>query len=136
MAETFRYRIYTPEKIFQDDVTESLVLQGLDGQLCVQAHHMPALFALDTGLIRVKKDGVWRQFVSTEGFVDVNYNRAYIYVDFCLEEEDAEKAAEELSRLKAKERRSVREHKRNAITLARTIAELSRRDRKNKSPNL
>ena len=23
MAETFRYRIYTPEKIFQDDVTES-----------------------------------------------------------------------------------------------------------------
>ena len=107
MAETFRYRIYTPEKIFQDDVTESLVLQGLDGQLCVQAHHMPALFALDTGLIRVKK-----------------------------EEEDAEKAAEELTRLKARERRSVREHKRNAITLARTIAELSRRDRKNKSPNL
>ena len=121
MAETFRYRIYTPEKIFQDDVTESLVLQGLDGQLCVQAHHMSALFALDTGLIRVKKDGVWRQFVSTEGFVDVNYNRAYIYVDFCLEEEDAEKAAEELTRLKARERGVLDQADENARRMIRSL---------------
>ncbi|MBR5410667.1 MAG: F0F1 ATP synthase subunit epsilon [Clostridia bacterium] len=134
MSEEYRFCIYTPEKIVLEGMTESLVLQGLDGQLCVQAHHMPALFALDTGYIRVKQNGAWRQLVSTEGYVDVNYNRAYIFVDHCIEEDDAEKAEAELQRLKATERRSVREHKRSAIKLARTLAELNAKDKRRRTP--
>lgn len=125
MENTFTIRIYTPQKMFLNDTVSSLVVQGLDGELCVQANHMPGVFAIDTGYIKIKKEGVWRQFVSTEGFVDVNYNRANIFVDFCHEEADAEKASAELERLKAKDRKSVTEHKRNAVTLARIVSDLN-----------
>ncbi len=134
MAERFRMRIYTPEKMVFDNEIESLVVQGLDGQLCVQAHHMPAVFALDTGFIRARDGEETRQFAATEGFVDVDYNRAYIFVDACVESDGAEQAEAELTRLKARERSSVREHKRSAITLARTLSELSRKDKKRRGP--
>ena len=129
MPDTFRVHIYTPEKIaFEDEAVESLVLQGLDGEVGVMAHHMPAILALSAGTLRIKKDGEWRSFLTTEGFVDVNYNRAYVFVDLCVAAEHAGKAAAELERLKAKDRSSVREHRRNAVTLARVIADLRKKD--------
>lgn len=127
MENTFTLRIFTPEKMFLDDTVSSLIVQGLDGELCVQAHHMPGVFAVDTGYIKIKKDGLWRQYVSTGGFVDINHNRANIFVEFCHEEADAEKARAELESLKAKDRKSVTEHKRNAVTLARIVADLNSR---------
>ena len=130
MAERFRVRIYTPEKVaFETKDAESLVLAGLDGEVGVMAHHMPAVFAVDSGAVRVKIGEDWLQFVTTEGFADVNYNRAYVFVDYCVPEENAEAAAAELERLKARDRRSVREHRRNAVTLARALAELHKKDK-------
>ena len=92
------------------------------------AHHMPAVFAVDGGAVRVKVGEKWLHFAATEGFADVNYNRAYVFVDYCVPEENAEAAAAELERLKARDRSSVREHRRNAITLARTLSELRKKE--------
>lgn len=127
MAGSFEVNIFTPERQFLSDTAQSLVCSGLDGEICILKDHMPMLFALDVGFIKIKKDGEWSVMMSDEGFAVVNRNVVDIFVGMCEKTSDIEQAKKEIILHRRREEESVREHKHNEITLARIVSQFRRR---------
>ena len=117
----FSVHIYTPKCLTLSAEVEALTCRGLDGELGILKNHMPCVVALDYGLLKLKRGGVWTTYVCSEGFMEVYKNRADLYVDFCREEENLAHALAELERMRASDVRSVREHWKSEIHLARII---------------
>lgn len=83
MARTFSVEIVTPERVlFSSDQVVSLVVPAWEGSLGVMALHAPLVAALRTGVIKVKlADGNEVRIATTEGFMEVAYNKAVILCD-------------------------------------------------------
>lgn len=126
----FEVNVYTPLRLQLSETVEAITCRGLDGELGVLKNHMPCVIALDLGVLKLKKDGAWKEYLCSEGFLEVYRNRADIYVDFCREEEDLAAALAEMERQRKLDTRSVREHWKNEIHLARILAEMKRTDTK------
>lgn len=87
---------------------------------------MPMVLATDVGVV-VLTDGTGekRTAVCGSGFLEVRDNELNAFFDCCQWEDNVEHAREEAKRLRIAEQESIREHRRNAIELARTVASLS-----------
>lgn len=128
----FTVNVYTPLRLQISKEVEAITCRGLDGELGVLKNHMPCVIALDLGVLKLKKDGQWAEYLCSEGFLEVYQNRADIYVDYCREEADLATALAEAERQRKQDSRSVREHWKNEIHLARIVAEM----KKNKAVNV
>jgi F-type H+-transporting ATPase subunit epsilon len=87
----FQLSIVTPTgKVFEESV-ESVVLPGLEGGLEVYSHHMPILYALKEGFVRVKKEGHdIKSFKIDSGVVEVNAKHdVLVLADQILEDSSA-----------------------------------------------
>merc|ERR1711870_131335 len=58
-----------------------VILPSASGQLGVLANHAPMMSALDVGVLRYKKDGVWKPLVTYGGFASVDSNQLSILVN-------------------------------------------------------
>ena len=69
----FQLSIVTPSgKVFEDSV-ESVALPGLEGGLEVYSKHMPILYALKAGAVRIRKEGKEIKSLKIDsGVIEVN----------------------------------------------------------------
>ena len=104
MASTFHLQIITPDRILCDDEVESLVVTTLNGQMGVLAGHIPLVTPLDTGIIKIKKDGQVKTAASSSGFIQVGPEGTRVVIDAAEwpEEIDVERA--EAAKKRAEER--------------------------------
>lgn len=129
---TFNLEIYSHDRMFLKEETEALVCNGVDGEICILKDHIPMIMALDIGILRIKINGEWQTAVSDAGFGEVKNNIVRIFVSEIEWAQNLEFAKSEIARLrkeeKEREQKSLREYKRNIITLTRTVAELGKKN--------
>ena len=124
----FQLDIMTPERVFFSERVEALTLTIADGSLTVLAGHMPMAACLEVGKIRIKQNGVWREAVNSEGFLDVTHEGVTLFLQACEWPEDIDVRRAMEARHRAEERlrqkQSLREHRISKISLARAMARL------------
>ena len=120
--KTFTVNIYTPQSLFLSEDAEGLVCPSLNGQLGILKNHMPAVMALDCGVLTLRHGEIRTNYVISQGFLEVYHNHVNVYVNHCRQENDAALAKAEVEGLRRRERQSVAEHRHNEVHLARIIA--------------
>ena len=125
---TFDLSIMTPERQFFSGQVEALTITGIDGQMTVLAGHAPMVVSLAVGEISIKQDGVWREAVNIEGFMEVLQDSVVVFVQACEWPEDIDMRRAEEAKHRAEERirqrQSIWENKSSKIALARAMVRL------------
>ena len=121
-SKSFTVNIYTPQQLFLSEDAESLVCLSTDGKIGILKNHMPAVIAVDYGVLELKHSDITTNYVTSRGFIEVFNNTVSVYVNFCRQENDPETAKAEAEKLRKSEKLSVYEHRHNEISLARIIA--------------
>ncbi len=125
---TFELSIMTPERQFFSGQVEALTITGIDGQMTVLAGHAPMVVSLAVGEISIKQDGVWREAVNSEGFMEVLQDSVVVFVQACEWPEDIDMRRAEEAKHRAEERirqrQSIWENKSSKIALARAMVRL------------
>ncbi len=121
--KTFTVNICTPDSLFLSEDVHALVCTSLNGQVGILKNHMPAVIALDYGVLTLRHGEIRTNYVTSDGFLEIFDNVANVYVNHCRQENDAGLARAEAERLRRRDRLSVTEHRHNEIHLARILAE-------------
>ena len=125
---TFELSIMTPERQFFSGQVEALTITGIDGKMTVLAGHAPMVASLAVGEISIKQDGVWREAVNSEGFMEVLQDSVVVFVQACEWPEDLDMRRAEEAKHRAEERirqrQSIWENKSSKIALARAMVRL------------
>ena len=78
----FDVRVITPEDIFFEGRSRSLIAPGYEGYLGVLTDHAPLLTPLTEGVLTVRLErGGDKQFKIGGGFLEVNKNRVLVLVE-------------------------------------------------------
>jgi len=98
-GDRVQLKVLSPEGVGITETVSEVILPSASGQLGVLANHAPMMSALDIGVLRYKKDGVWKPLVTYGGFASVDSNTLSILVnDFetveSIDLEEAKKAME------------------------------------------
>lgn len=72
MATTFNLKVVTPEKAFLNEPVERLVFPAPDGEIELLPGHAPMVATQEVGTVRFYKDGAWKEFAASEGFLIVD----------------------------------------------------------------
>jgi len=124
----FNLKILTPEREFFDGLVEAVSADGPDGNVTILADHIAFIMPVVVGNIKIKADGVWREAVNSEGFLEVRTDEVLIFVQSCLRPEEVDLDRAEAARSREIERlrqiQSMSEHNSSKIALARAVARL------------
>ncbi|MBQ7688950.1 MAG: hypothetical protein IJT27_07005 [Clostridia bacterium] len=118
---SFTLNILTPQQLFLSRDVQALVCTTLNGKRGVLKNHMTAVMALDRGVLEVLCDGVRTNYVTSQGFLEVCNNVVNVFVQSCSKETDVADATNKAELLRSSETLRLREHRRNAVRLARII---------------
>ncbi len=123
MPKSFNLSVLTPEREFYNDAVESLVVESIDGELCILADHVPLVTALGIGTLIIKKGDEIREAFHSEGFMEVRPEGTIVLLQACEwpDEIDVRRAEEAARRAQARI-----EQQKNAESIARGKAALSR----------
>merc|ERR1712061_793554 len=88
VTDRVQMKVLTPEGVGIKEAVSEVVLPSTSGQLGVLANHAPMMTALDTGVLRYKKEGKWVPLVLYGGFASVENNQLSILVNDVVEVED------------------------------------------------
>jgi len=81
MADTFKLRVATPEKLVVDQQVTEAEVPGQDGYLGILAGHAPLLSALGEGHLTYSSGGAKSALKINGGFVEVFENTVSILAD-------------------------------------------------------
>jgi len=92
--------ILTPDRIFQNEEAEELILPTSTGQIGILNGHAPLITALDIGPIILSQNSNWTSVALMGGFALVQQNQVTILVNEAvaassIERKEAEKTLEE-----------------------------------------
>lgn len=95
--------ILTPNRIFQDEEIEELILPTSTGQIGILKGHSPLITAIDIGPIMFRKESNWTAAALIGGFALVQENKVTILVNDAVRAssvklDQAEKDLEEATR--------------------------------------
>ena len=109
-------------------MVEAVSADGPDGNVTILADHIAFIMPVVVGNIKIKADGVWREAVNSEGFLEVRTDEVLIFVQSCLRPEEVDLDRAEAARSREIERlrqiQSMSEHNSSKIALARAVARL------------
>lgn len=111
MAKTFKFEVVTPEKVFFSDEIEMVVFNREDGEMGVMAGHMPMVVAVDVGILKIFKDGVYKFAAISEGFVEITEKGVTAIVDAAEWPEDIDIERAEKAKKLAEDR--LKEYRQN-----------------------
>ena len=122
-GKTIQLEIMTPLKQLYQGEVESLVGTASDGLFGVLVNHAPMLAALHFGALTLREaGGKERVFVTSDGFFEINNNKAAVLIDTAEARRDIDAARAEEARKRAEERL----HSKEKIDVARAEAALQR----------
>jgi F-type H+-transporting ATPase subunit epsilon len=127
---TFNLKIIASDKVFYDGICEILIVQGVDGELAIMAHHQNMVAATKVGDIRFKdgETGEWHYAMAGIGFVHIANNRVVVLVDTVEKPEDIDKVRAEQALERAQEqlrqKQSIQEYHVSQASMARAMYRL------------
>ncbi len=101
---TLTLRLITPDRIALDEIVDSVRLPAIGGSLGVLPRHAPMVAALDTGLIRYKKNGAERVLFCAGGFAEMHGNTLRVVTQSSERPEDIDEARARAAEKRARER--------------------------------
>lgn len=104
MDKSFRLDIVTPDKNFFDQDVEMIVVNTALGKVGVMSNHIPMVFAVVPGIIKIRKDGIDKNAFVGEGFMEVGGNAATLMVDAAEWPEDIDIRRAEIAKARAEEK--------------------------------
>ena len=113
MAKTFKFEVVTPEKVFYSSDVDMIIFNREDGEMGVMADHIPMVVAVDVGMLKIIKDGMYKFAAISEGFIQITDKGVTAIVDAAEwpEDIDIERAerAKKIAEDKLKEYRKNKE---------------------------
>ncbi len=73
-------KVISPDQTILDTVAEEVILPSATGQLGILTDHAPLISALETGVLRFRKDKAWAAIALTGGFAEVEENEVTVLV--------------------------------------------------------
>ncbi|BBC25073.1 MAG: ATP synthase F1 subunit epsilon [Pseudanabaena sp.] len=97
---TLTVKVISPDHTILDTVAEEVILPSSTGQLGILTGHAPLISALETGVLRFRKDKAWAAVALTGGFAEVEENEVTVLVrnGELGSEINAEEARQELAK--------------------------------------
>jgi F-type H+-transporting ATPase subunit epsilon len=133
MAKLFRLQVFTPERQFYDDDVEALTVTTIDGQITFLADHEPIVLPVAVGTLIIKTPDETREVFSSEGFLEVDYEGAKVYIQACENPEEIDKIRAEEALGRAEERlrqqQSMQEYRQSKMAMARAMERLRIKNR-------
>ncbi|PZU95998.1 MAG: F0F1 ATP synthase subunit epsilon [Pseudanabaena sp.] len=77
---TLTVKVISPDQMILDTVAEEVILPSSTGQLGILTDHAPLISALETGVLRFRKDKAWGAIALTGGFAEVEENEVTVLV--------------------------------------------------------
>ena len=77
---TLTVKVIAPDQTILDTVAEEVILPSSSGQLGILTGHAPLISALETGVLRFRKDKAWAAIALTGGFAEVEENEVTVLV--------------------------------------------------------
>ncbi len=77
---TLTVKVISPDHTILDTVAEEVILPSSTGQLGILTDHAPLISALETGVLRFRKDKAWAAIALTGGFAEVEENEVTVLV--------------------------------------------------------
>lgn len=111
MAKTFKFEVVTPEKVFYSDDVDMIIFNREDGEMGVMADHMPMVVAVDVGILKIVRDGVYKFAAISEGFVEITDKGVTAIVDAAEWPEDIDIERAEKAKKLAEDK--LKEYKKN-----------------------
>ena len=113
MAKTVKFEVVTPEKVFYSSDVDMIIFNREDGEMGVMADHIPMVVAVDVGMLKIIKDGMYKFAAISEGFIQITDKGVTAIVDAAEwpEDIDIERAerAKKIAEDKLKEYRKNKE---------------------------
>ena len=129
MASQFYLEIITPERTFYKGEVESIIIPTVGGQMGILKGNIPLITVLQSGELKIKKDGKWYYAANSDGFAEVTQDKVVVFCQTVFWPGEME-----IEDLKEKERRQreamdyARDEKAYYLaktSLMRTLAKLS-----------
>jgi F-type H+-transporting ATPase subunit epsilon len=128
MADTLKLEIVTPETKVFSEMVESVILQGVEGQMTILPQHVRLMTQLVPGEMIVRKGGRDQFLAVGEGLADISGDRVAIATDMAVAAENIDEAKAEEARQRAaarlREKLSSEEVASVNASLARSLAQL------------
>jgi F-type H+-transporting ATPase subunit epsilon len=77
---TLTVKVIAPDQTILDTVAEEVILPSASGQLGILTGHAPLISALETGVLRFRKDKAWAAIALTGGFAEVEEDEVTVLV--------------------------------------------------------
>ena len=122
-------KIIMPDKKKLDQMVDSVVLPGVDGDFEVLVGHSPFITRLRSGSIRVLRDGKHEYYAIHEGFVSVENNSVLVLSEICENQAEIDIKRAEKAKARAEQRFASADpgsvdFRRAEVALKRAIARL------------
>lgn len=109
MVSSLNLKIITPDRVVFDDAVDQVVVNAVDGELCVLPDHEPLMTALSIDVLRFKHNKEDGTAAVMGGIMEVQNNEVTVMSDLAeLDIEiDAARAKEEMERLEAEKTQKI-----------------------------
>lgn len=109
MVSSLNLKIITPDRVVFDDAVDQVVVNAVDGELCVLPDHEPLMTALAIDVLRFKHNKEDGTAAVMGGIMEVQNNEVTVMSDLAeLDIEiDAARAKEEMERLEAEKTQKI-----------------------------
>ena len=78
----FNFEVHTPYRLFFYGKAQAVILQLIDGEICVYANHSPFTSLSVSGQLRIKdEEGKWRSAFVAKGILEVKEHKNVLMVD-------------------------------------------------------
>jgi F-type H+-transporting ATPase subunit epsilon len=128
MANTLKLEIVTPDATVYSQAVESVILQGVEGQLTILPQHTRLMTQLVPGEMVVRRDGQDEFLAVGEGIIQVTGEGVAVLTDMAIAAANIDEAKAEEARQRAaarlREKLSAEEVAAVNASLARSLAQL------------
>jgi len=101
--------IVTPEARVYSDTIETVVIPTVEGEIGILPGHIPLLTQVESGELRVTKDGKTEYLAVGNGFVQIDGDRVSVLAESAIVEEKIDPGAAEKAMARAQEALATRE---------------------------
>jgi F-type H+-transporting ATPase subunit epsilon len=133
---TIKLDIVSAERLFFSEDVEVVVAPGVEGQLGILPHHAPLMTMLQTGELRVRKEGEEASIFVSGGFLEVRRDKVIVLADIAERAEEIDIALAEEAKRRAEEGLKLRpaevDKARAEAALRRSLVRLKIAEKKRK----
>jgi F-type H+-transporting ATPase subunit epsilon len=98
-----RFEIVTAEQVVYSNEVDVVIAPGIEGELAILPHHAPLMTMLQTGELRVRKEGEEASMFVSGGFLEVRRDKVIVLADVAERAEEIDIALAEEAKRRAEE---------------------------------